>query len=336
MINGAIMGKKVTIRDISNELGLSSYTVSRALSGKPGVNENTRNIVFEASKALGYNRNSQLETNKNILLFIPKTDYKDSSFWMKMVHGIEYSASNNGYSLVIKFIDSDDLDSQINVSSNIAGIIYASNKSVRIWNTYKLELPSILMTYPPDNMMDIDIFYNSLYESAFAISDKLIAWGHRDFAFYGTLNRASSIYTLEGMKNTLKKNDLEFKYLWTTPDEVKMSFMVDKLTELKKKEKLPTAILCVNDNLAVSMVYILSQLGISVPHMVSVTGCNGDINNDQDLPITSAGNDNQELGKMAFDFLLERINKPNMPYRRLTIEPKLFIRDTAGPARKNR
>lgn len=325
------MDKKITIKDISNKLGLSSYTVSRALSGKPGVNEITRKRVIEASRDMGYDRNLQAESNKNILLFIPKTDYKDSAFWMKIVRGIEYEASRNGYALLVKFLDIDDLDSQISISSNVVGIIYASSKSVKVWEKNRFDKPSIVMAYPSSHMMDIDIFYNSLHESAFAITSQLISWGHRDFAFYGSLSRASSIHTMEGMIDTLKKHGLDFKHMWTSPDDLQISCLNDKLKELQRKKELPTAILCVSDNLAVSIIYTLSQLGISVPEQISVAGCNGDVNNDWVLPITSVGNDNQRMGGQAFNFLLDRIRHPDMPFRRMTVKPELFLRETAGP-----
>lgn len=48
--------KKVTIREVSVEGGVSFKTVSRVLNGEAGVRENTRDRVIEVAKKLGYRR----------------------------------------------------------------------------------------------------------------------------------------------------------------------------------------------------------------------------------------------------------------------------------------
>ena len=51
------MNKKVTIYDIANKLGVSTTTVNRALNGKPKVSEETRQLVLETAKELGFKAN---------------------------------------------------------------------------------------------------------------------------------------------------------------------------------------------------------------------------------------------------------------------------------------
>jgi len=48
---------KVTIYDISNKLGVSTATVNRALNGKPKVSEETRRLVIETAKQMGFKAN---------------------------------------------------------------------------------------------------------------------------------------------------------------------------------------------------------------------------------------------------------------------------------------
>ena len=44
----------VTIKDIAEQLGVSPATVSLALNGRPGVNEETRLAVLNLANRLGY------------------------------------------------------------------------------------------------------------------------------------------------------------------------------------------------------------------------------------------------------------------------------------------
>ena len=51
-------GKRVTIYDIASELGISTATVNRALTGKNKVSEETRQRVFEAAQRMGFRPNT--------------------------------------------------------------------------------------------------------------------------------------------------------------------------------------------------------------------------------------------------------------------------------------
>lgn len=52
------MSRKVSIQTLADQLGLSKYAVSRALSGKTGVSEATRARVLELARALGYRQST--------------------------------------------------------------------------------------------------------------------------------------------------------------------------------------------------------------------------------------------------------------------------------------
>ena len=49
--------KRVTVKDIANQLNISVGTVSKALSGKPGISADMRDKIFRTSEAMGYNVN---------------------------------------------------------------------------------------------------------------------------------------------------------------------------------------------------------------------------------------------------------------------------------------
>ena len=57
--------KKVTIEDIANALGCSKTTVSRALSGKGRIGENTRGQILNYAKSCGYKPNGGFGADGN-------------------------------------------------------------------------------------------------------------------------------------------------------------------------------------------------------------------------------------------------------------------------------
>ncbi|MDF2836455.1 MAG: LacI family transcriptional regulator, partial [Paenibacillus sp.] len=48
------MSKKVTMQQIADSLGVSKFVVSKALAGKEGVSDTTRERVIGAATRLGY------------------------------------------------------------------------------------------------------------------------------------------------------------------------------------------------------------------------------------------------------------------------------------------
>lgn len=327
------MKKKVTLDDIVRLTGLSKYTVSRALSGKPGINEKTRDKVLKAAKELGYFRKTAAGKGQ-ILLFIPQSDLVDATFWMNVVHGIEGEAAKNDYLVYIRTLNADEPINTVSCPPDVQGIIYASHKSVEIMRLMPAEIPSILFSLPPEPLADIDTIGVADYEGGFVIGKRLIEWGHRDFAFYGTLERPSHKERFRGMQSALLASNLDFKYIWSfnSATDHRENQMGEIFAELIRENKMPTAIMCITNALAASLLWTLNSLGISIPNEVSLTGFDSDPKFIFDSPITSIGIDKQEIGVQAFSLLMDRIQNPNASYKRLNIVPKLIVRKTAGPA----
>ena len=96
---------------------------------------------------------------------------------------------------------------------------------------------------------------------------------------------------------------------------------------------MPTALVCTNDILAIIAISALRNMGYAVPDDVSVVGFD-DISMASHIgvPLTTASQDAYELGKVASQLLLERLNGGNMAPRSYTVPTQLRIRSsTAAP-----
>ena len=81
----------VTITDIAKRMGLSVYTVSRALNGLSGVSESTRASVRETANEVGYipnvnARDLRTGTHRFITLL---TAGMSNSYYLDLIDGIE-------------------------------------------------------------------------------------------------------------------------------------------------------------------------------------------------------------------------------------------------------
>ncbi|MBN9058628.1 MAG: LacI family DNA-binding transcriptional regulator, partial [Rhizobiales bacterium] len=84
---------RVTIQDLADRLGLSKFSVSRALSGKPGVAESTRSRVLQAARAMGYRAHAETAHPVGQILFVrSEVDPVSSELWFNIMQGAEIAA----------------------------------------------------------------------------------------------------------------------------------------------------------------------------------------------------------------------------------------------------
>ena len=93
----------VTITDIAKRMGLSVYTVSRALNGLSGVSESTRASVRETANEVGYipnvnARDLRTGTHRFITLL---TAGMSNSYYLDLIDGIESVLQDKKESLFI-------------------------------------------------------------------------------------------------------------------------------------------------------------------------------------------------------------------------------------------
>lgn len=334
------MSKKVTLNDIALETNLSKYAVSRAISGKPGISEETRDRVLKASKKLGYVKSASRSAKTNdkyILLLIPENDLNDATFWMRVLQGTESAAAEKGYALRVKVIKENEDALLAAEVAKASGILYAGHKSVGYARAFaKNGCPGLLMSYPPESLFEMDVIHTGDCEAGFALCRQLIQWGHTRIAFYGATRRPSTLNRLKGVREALQKSDLELSYLWNDEKYLRQDVMTRELTLLRKEDKMPTAILCSYESLAQSMVFALSALQLSIPDDVSIMVFNLDLHDKSPIPFSGVGLGKQDYGRLALNCLCDRIKNPSLPFRRTTVLPSLCLKGTASPVKNKR
>ena len=107
--------KKLTIDDIAQELGVSKTTVSRAISGKGRIGEQTRRKVLDYVEEHHYSPNviaKGLAQHKtyNLGVVLPgDSNIAELPFFQKCMLGISRAASAAGYDVLISMVTEDDI-----------------------------------------------------------------------------------------------------------------------------------------------------------------------------------------------------------------------------------
>ena len=89
---------RVTLKTIAAETGLSKFAVSRALAGKSGVSEETRDRVTEVAARLGYRKPAPAES-KPLGVVFNDTDIINSELHMQIQGGVQREAQQLGFSV---------------------------------------------------------------------------------------------------------------------------------------------------------------------------------------------------------------------------------------------
>ena len=178
------MPRKVTLDDLSQQLKLSKFSVSRAVSGKPGVSEETREQVVRLARELGYNHTATLPaaSERVIHLVIPRADAIHSSFWIEVIGGAEAEAKALGFRLTVDVMGAERGTGI--VDGKASGVILAGRRSRGVIEPFlQLSIPKVLIGHPRPMEM-VDSVQTANFDAGFVVGRLLGELGHRRIAFF--------------------------------------------------------------------------------------------------------------------------------------------------------
>jgi len=333
----------ITLKQIAQELNISVMTVSRALNNHPNVNKKTREKVLKAAKRLGYIPNfiaKSLVKKKTytIGVVVPEITY---SFFPEAIKGIEEIASSHGYQLILAYSAEDAQKEKSALltlaSKRVDGILISIAETSNDYSIYK----QILSLGIPVVFFDRCVY--NIGASCVSIDDEnasemltehLILHGYKRLAHLsGTLSVSIGKLRLKGFKKALKKYGLEINsdlIVETGFKEEEGYEAMNKILNLPE-EKLPRAIVAVNDPVAYGAIKAIEEKGLKIPNDIAIVGFSDDIRaNLIPTPLTTVKQHAYELGKVAATKLFNHIENKNEKIERKIVKSELIIRKSCG------
>jgi LacI family transcriptional regulator len=103
--------------------------------------------------------------------------------------------------------------------------------------------------------------------------------------------------------------------------------------QLLKLPSPPTAILAINDLLAIGALRAIKDLNLNVPQDVSLVGYDDiPLAKYLDPRLTSASKNGEKMGQEAMRLLLARLDDGERPRQKIRIPARLILRESTGPA----
>lgn len=353
-----------TITDIAREANVSIATVSRVLNYDESlsVTEETRRKIFETAEKLNYTKykvkKKQREQNKQseveivqksksvsksigVIQWRSKNEELDDLYYMSIRIGVENKAAELGYSIV----KLSDLDEPI--MHNLDGIIAIGKfdqEAIHKFQNLHSNLCIIGTNFPLENFSSVNTDFSHAAELAL---NYLFELGHEEIAFIGGEER-DNMYgyrkyrtpTILAYKDIMKNKGLfRDDYFFIAEEQDKIDMEIGKELTLKALDRfgdnLPTAILGLNDSVAISIINTLKERNIRIPEDISVMGIN-DISISQYVSpsLTTVKAFTEEMGEIGVEILHQQIESPTI-HRRTLLNTELVIRNsTASPRKK--
>jgi LacI family transcriptional regulator len=332
------MRKKVTMQDIADRLNISKNSVSQALSGKPGVSEETRQRVIQMAKELGYTYSNNKFLNKdkpkNIALIASNHTFSLKSFFGEIYLNVEREINRRGYTLLIQSINEDYKDQlilpPIIKNNQIDGIIVLSHISSEYINmVIETGIPTVVIDHHYPNMKADAVLTNNRF-GAFTAIEHLIKLGHSDIAFVGNINYSPSYYErLEGYLLAFHQYNLKVDPQFLFTDALETENYIKSLINRLKKH--PTAWFCVNDGLGYLINTQLQQYNVKVPDMASVCSYdNGQLSKISTPKITTMDINLDYFARRSVEQLLWRMEHPHEPFQEILLPSKLIQRESTS------
>lgn len=327
---------KVSMDTIANCLGVSKVTVSKALNDKEGVSEELRKQIKAKALELGYHMNmiaKGLKTNQtfNIGMLIPERYVETSNtYYFEIYAKLIKKFSENGYTGIMEILDSQTENNlelpKMYHSGKIDALIIIGqcNKEYLELFTH-VSIPVLFFDFY-DSQIKVDSIIVDNYLSGTEITDLLIQKGHRDIAFIGNIYSTSSISDrFLGYYRALLSANIPFNpdYVISDRDEH------GQLCEFALPEKMPTAFVCNNDQLAYHLLGRLNERGIKVPDDVSIVTFDNTIYSElSGVKLTTVDNNDDELVAIATKAIIKKLQNPHKIYDRILVRAKIIERDS--------
>ena len=327
----------ITIKDIAKLAGVSYATVSRALNDHPEVNMKTKERILEIAKENGYSPNEiargLVKQSTNTLgLLVPDIS---NPYFPEVAKGVEEKAISRDYHV---FLCNTDWDSQKEIDyiktlkdKRVAGIIIAPT-SVETYAKVKelnLDIPIVYIgSKSPEKEINYVVIDNE--KASFMATEYLIELGFTDIAYLGgSENTVTNKERLAGYKKALTKHSLDRAVYIMKSSSFRRESGYKAVVESIQKERIPQALICANDIVALGAIEALENNGYNVPEDVSVIGFD-DIAyaSLHKINLTTVAQPKYEIGALAAEIALEKINDGGSDGKKVILEPTLIKRGT--------
>lgn len=339
----------MNLKELSEHLGLSPTTVSRALNGYPEVSESTRQRVQDAAKKHHYSPNTRakrLATGRAMTIghLLPMSNEHEvvNPVFSDFIAGASKRYAESGYDLLLSVVrDEDETQAYRDIATRSAvdGVVVHAPKvdDPRIAMLQELGLPFVVHGRSSAVSQDyswIDVNNRRAFARATSF---LLDLGHRSIALINGLSTMDfAMRRQKGFEDAMSERGVAIDPDLITSGEMTETYGYDTAMRLLQRGAPPTALLISSIIPAIGARRAISDLGLTMGRDISVVIHDDDLSyfrNEGDEPTYTATRSSvRDAGWHTADRLLETINAPDAPPRHIMLEAELTVGKSTGAA----
>jgi len=332
----------MSLEDVAKLARVSTATVSRVLNGVDVVKPATRARVMKAVNELKYHPNLHARSlaggpNKTLGVIVSNLE---NPFFLDVYRSLEADCHDHDYEVMVANTDyrAERLVASIRlmIGRRVAGlaVIVSEMEKDLVQELLDSEIPVVFYDVGPStrNITNIRVNYRKGVER---VVDYLAALGHRKFAFVGH-------HSALGPINERYRAVVDVLARLAPAAEIRETADADSLMGGRQAARSilasgyrPTAIVCVNDLMAVGVLKELRESGLRVPEDVSVTGFdNIGLSEFCHPALTTVHIPRDRIGHTLFSILSSGEKDIDAAGKETVIDPEFMVRESTGPARQ--
>lgn len=334
----------VSMKMIAERCGVSVATVSKALSDRGDIGEETKNRIRQAAKELGYVPNvaaRALKTNRSYNIGVLFEEEAGSGFaheyFSGVLNGLKRQVEEQRYDLT--FINTSYEDSGMSYLDHvryrnfdgIAVVCCDDYEAPQVQELLQSDIPAVTVDYIHQNCTAV---LSNNIKGMEELVKYIYSQGHRRIAFiHGQSNSYVTRDRLAAFYRTAEELGLEI------PEEyVREARFVETKDAEKETESLldmkvpPTCIIYPDDMALIGGRNVIAERGKQIPDDISIAGYDG-IRMSQLLhpKLTTIRQDTERIGREAARRLIQSIESPKTALvERVVIEGELLKGQSVG------
>ena len=335
---------RVTLDDVAAHAGVSKGTASKTLNGRSDVAEATRQRVLAAVAELGYRPTTEPSAPTRTRTVVAVADSLESHYISHVLQGVVAAAAAVRTDVLVRLAPERSVrnepatarawvDEQVASGAVGAVGITLGEPSALLTACEQVGLPFVIIDpvdVPADDVVRVGA---TNWAGARTATGHLIGLGHRHIAWVGGPDSSeASADRFHGYAAALETAGIGVNrsLLRHGPFAVETGLVHGR--DLLGLPEPPTAVVCGDDEIAVGVLLAARELGVPVPHGVSVVGFDDTPQARwTSPPLTTVHQPLEGMGQMAVQTVLAMADGVQPPSRQVQLMTTLVDRGSTAP-----